>query len=128
MAVFRARGDEIVGHGRSNSERQGVLDEAAEKALIDAATAAITTNGDGPPKGWLGPWISQSEATPDLLQEAGYRYLLDWCHDDQPVWMKTRAGRILSLPYPQEINDIPAIADFIVGHCQLVSGSQNGAA
>ena len=110
VAAFRARGDEIVGHGRSNSERQGVLNEADEKSLIEAATAAISAKGDGPPKGWLGPWISQSGTTPDLLQEAGYRYLLDWCHDDQPVWMKTRAGRILSLPYPQEINDIPAIA------------------
>jgi allantoinase len=110
VAAFRARGDEIIGHGRSNSERQGVLDEAAEKTLIDQCTAAIAAHGDGPAGGWLGPWISQSATTPDLLQEAGYRYLLDWCHDDQPVWMKTRAGRILSVPYPQEINDIPAIA------------------
>jgi allantoinase len=110
VAAFRDRGDEIVGHGRSNSERQGVLDEATERALIEQCNAAIVAHGDGPPKGWLGPWISQSEATPDLLQEAGYQYLLDWCHDDQPVWMKTRAGRILSVPYPQEINDIPAIA------------------
>ena len=61
------------------------------------------------PEGWLGPWISQSAVTPDLLQEAGYGYLLDWCHDDQPVWMETRAGRILSVPYPQELNDIPQI-------------------
>jgi hypothetical protein len=29
--------------------------------------------------------------------------------DDQPVWMRTGAGRILSVPYPQELNDIPAI-------------------
>ena len=29
--------------------------------------------------------------------------------DDQPVWMRTRTGRILSIPYPQEINDIPSI-------------------
>jgi hypothetical protein len=43
------------------------------------------------------------------LQEAGYTYLLDWCRDDQPVWMKTRQGRILSVPYPQELNDIPQI-------------------
>ena len=35
--------------------------------------------------------------------------MLDWCHDDQPVWMKTRNGRILSVPYPQELNDIPQI-------------------
>jgi allantoinase len=47
--------------------------------------------------------------TPDLLQEAGFNYLLDWCHDDQPVWMTTRKGRILSVPYPQELNDIPQI-------------------
>ncbi len=30
--------------------------------------------------------------------------------DDQPVWLRTRKGRILSLPYPQEVNDIPMIA------------------
>jgi hypothetical protein len=31
--------------------------------------------------------------------------------DDQPIWLKTRDGkRILSVPYPQEVNDIPAIA------------------
>jgi hypothetical protein len=30
--------------------------------------------------------------------------------DDQPVWMKTRSGRILSVPYPHEVNDIPMIA------------------
>jgi hypothetical protein len=30
--------------------------------------------------------------------------------DDQPVWMATRGGgRLLSIPYPQEVNDIPAI-------------------
>ena len=48
--------------------------------------------------------------TPDLLAEAGYSYLLDWCLDDQPVWFACRGGsRILSVPYPQEVNDIPAI-------------------
>jgi len=100
---------EIVGHGRSNSERQGTLSECDERALIAQTTAAIEKNSGARPRGWLGPWISQSHVTPDLLQKAGYSYLLDWCHDDQPVWMKTRAGRILSVPYPQELNDIPQI-------------------
>ena len=100
---------EIVGHGRSNSERQSDLTEYKEQRLIEEATSAIEQHTGKRPLGWLGPWISQSHATPDLLQEAGYTYLLDWCHDDQPVWMKTRAGRILSLPYPQELNDIPQI-------------------
>ncbi|MBD1873832.1 polysaccharide deacetylase family protein [Nodosilinea sp. FACHB-131] len=110
VAAFRDRNDEIVAHGRTNSERQSILSEVDEAALI-AETMHILTNHEGqPPQGWLGPWIAQSAVTPDLLQEAGYTYLLDWCQDDQPIWFKTRRGRILSVPYPQEINDIPAIA------------------
>jgi peptidoglycan/xylan/chitin deacetylase (PgdA/CDA1 family) len=110
VAAFRQRGDEIVGHGRTNSERQSTLDEAAEAELIRATTATIARHEGRAPTGWLGPWIAESHATPDLLAEQGYAYLLDWCHDDQPVWLRTRAGRILSVPYPQEVNDIPAIA------------------
>lgn len=109
VAAFRERGDEIAGHGRSNAERQGVLAEEDEAGLIAEATETLTRHEGRAPKGWLGPWISQSRVTPDLLQEAGYDYLLDWCHDDQPVWMTTRKGRILSVPYPQELNDIPQI-------------------
>ena len=107
--AFRARGDEFVGHGRTNSERQGALSEADESALIAEATDAIARHEGAPPKGWLSPWISQSRATPDLLAELGYSYMLDWCMDDQPIWMRTRRGPILAVPYPQEINDIPAI-------------------
>lgn len=109
VEAFRERGDEIAGHGRSNAERQGTLDEAGERALIQEATATLASREGIRPRGWLGPWISESTRTPDLLQEAGYEYLLDWCHDDQPIWMTTRAGRILSVPYPQELNDIPQI-------------------
>lgn len=108
--AFRVRGHEIVAHGRSNAERQGALDEADERRLIAACTAVIASAEGAPPRGWLGPWISESRVTPDLLAEAGYLYTLDWCMDDQPVWLRTRGGgRLLSVPYPQEVNDIPAI-------------------
>lgn len=110
QAVAAFQNAEVIGHGRTNSERQGTLSEAEERALIAETTEAIEKHSGQRPQGWLGPWISQSPLTPDLLQETGYRYLLDWCHDDQPVWMKTRKGRILSIPYPQELNDIPQIA------------------
>ena len=79
--------------------------------LIAEATARITKEEGRAPEGWLGPWISQSHRTPDLLAETGYGYLLDWCMDDQPIWFRCRDGRrILAVPYPQEVNDIPAIA------------------
>jgi len=110
MDAVRARGDEVVGHGRTNSERQGVLDEPSERALIEEATRVIEAFEGAQPAGWLGPWISQSAVTPDLLSEAGYSYLLDWCMDDQPIWFSVRGGKkILSVPYPQELNDIPSI-------------------
>ncbi len=109
VAAHRARGDEIAGHGRTNSERQGVLAEAEERALIEACAAEIARHEGARPRGWLSPWIAESRATPDLLRETGHRYTLNWCHDDQPTWMTTRAGRLLSIPYPQEANDIPSI-------------------
>ncbi|MDJ0704820.1 MAG: polysaccharide deacetylase family protein [Leptolyngbyaceae cyanobacterium MO_188.B28] len=106
---FRNRGDEIIAHGRTNSEQQGALSEEKERILIEETTKIITHYEKKPPTGWLGPWIAESRQTPDLLQAAGYQYLLDWCCDDQPIWFKTQSGRILSIPYPQEINDIPTI-------------------
>lgn len=110
IAAFRDRNDEIVAHGRTNAERQSILSEADESELICETTDIITQYEGKVPQGWLGPWIAQSRLTPDLLKEKGYTYLLDWCCDDQPIWFKTRQGRILAVPYPQEINDIPAIA------------------
>ena len=108
--AFRIRGDEIIAHGHTNAQRQGTLTELAEHALIADTTSLLTHEEGKSPLGWLGPWISQSRLTPDLLAEAGYHYLLDWCHDDQPTWLTTRnGGRILAVPYPQELNDIPAI-------------------
>lgn len=110
VAAFRERGDEIVAHGRTNSERQSDLEIEKEAELIKEVTEVLTKNEQKRPHGWLGPWIAESFHTPDLLKAAGYTYLLDWCHDDQPIWFKTNHGNILSVPYPQELNDIPAIA------------------
>ena len=109
VAAFRERGAEIACHGRTNSERQGGLVRDAEAALIAEATATITEREGLHPGGWLSPWISQTQATPDLLKAAGYRYMLDWCCDDQPLWFKTEAGPLLAVPYPQEINDSSSI-------------------
>lgn len=110
--ALRARGDEILGHGVTNSEEQGNLNEATERAYIKDVTDTITRHEGKPPLGWMSPWLSNSEHTADLLQEAGYRYFMDWTSDDQPFWMKTRNGRILAMPYPIECNDNRALIWF----------------
>ncbi|MEO9576285.1 MAG: polysaccharide deacetylase family protein [Tateyamaria sp.] len=109
VAAHRDRHDEIAGHGVTNSKRQSTLAEAEETALIAQVTAAISQAEGRPPDGWLSPWIAESTTTPDLLKEAGYSYTLNWCMDDQPIWMRTRSGPLLAVPYPQEVNDIPAV-------------------
>jgi peptidoglycan/xylan/chitin deacetylase (PgdA/CDA1 family) len=111
-AIFepiRRRGDELIGHGRTNSERPGALDEDGERALIAEATAAIARHEGRPPGGWMPPLMSESAVTLDLLKEAGYRFVLDWPCDDQPYWMRTRAGPLLCVPYPLETNDLVPI-------------------
>ena len=104
-----ARGDEVIGHGRTNAERHGQWWEADEARMLAEGRSKIAAATGRAPRGWMAPWMSQSQHTPDLLQEAGYCFEMDWPCDDQPVWMKTRNGRLMSLPYSLEINDSPQI-------------------
>ena len=110
VAAFVARGDELVGHGHTNAERQGSFSEADERDLLQRCRSRMREESGIEVAGWLSPWISESHHTPDLLAETGYRYNLNWCHDDQAHLMRTRGGQPLwSVPYPQELNDIPMI-------------------
>ena len=106
---IRARGDEIIAHGRTNAEHQGDLWEVDEKRLIDDVTRAIEVHEGRPPRGWMSPAASESPVTPDLLKEAGYKYVMDWPADDQPFWLRTRAGPLLALPDHPEVNDSASI-------------------
>ena len=109
VARLRASGDEIIAHGRTSAELQNDMWEVDEAHVIREATDAIAKHAGTPPAGWLGPGFGESRVTVDLLKEAGYQYVLDWPADDQPFWMKTRAGPLLSVPYPLELNDVTAL-------------------
>ena len=107
--AFAKRGDELIGHGHSSSLRQGELREEDEKWLLTYCRARIQKESAVEAAGWLSPGISETVRTLDLLVETGYRYTLDWSHDDQPIELRTRSGALWSIPYPQELNDIPMI-------------------
>ena len=109
VEAFAARGDELIAHGHTNAQRQSDLSEDAERDLIVHCRERMAAAHGQAPRGWLSPWIAESATTPDLLREAGFRYTLNWCHDDQPTLMNTRSGPLWSVPYPQELNDIPMI-------------------
>ena len=105
-AISRAaheRGWEFIGHGFSQKNMQKVDDERADIRKTTEAIRAFTGHA---PRGWLGPGLTETWETPDILVEEGYSYVCDWVLDDQPVWLKTRTKPIVSVPYTQECNDV----------------------
>ena len=94
---------EFIGHGFTQRNMQKVKNERADIRLV---REVITKATGKPPRGWLGPGLTETWETPDLLVEEGYDYVADWVLDDQPVWLKTRGGPLLNVPYTQECNDV----------------------
>jgi len=102
-AAAKQRGWEFMGHGFTQRNMQKVADERADIAETAKVIAAFTGRR---PRGWLGPGLTESWQTPDLLVEAGYEYVSDWVLDDEPTRLKTRTKPIVSIPYTQECNDV----------------------
>jgi allantoinase len=102
-----ARQWEFMGHGFTQRNMQKVEDERAD---IRKTREVILQATGTPPRGWLGPGLTETWQTPDILAEEGYDYVADWVLDDQPVWLKTRGKPIINVPYTQEINDVAMIA------------------
>jgi allantoinase len=105
IAAGNARRWEWMGHGVTNSERLGGLDEVQEREVIQTTVRAIAECSGLAPRGWLSPGLFETPSTPDLLAEAGITYLGDWVADDQPFPIRVRQGRLLSVPYAPEVAD-----------------------
>jgi peptidoglycan/xylan/chitin deacetylase (PgdA/CDA1 family) len=94
---------EFMGHGFTQRNMQKVENEREDIRRTAEAIAKATGKR---PRGWLGPGLTETWETPDLLVEEGYDYVCDWVLDDQPVWLKTRTRPIVNVPYTQECNDV----------------------
>ena len=103
-------GWELMGH--SYIQRPTQL-EPDERENIRKTIAAIRDISGKPPRGWMGPGLTETWDTPDLLAEAGIEYVADWVNDDQPYSLHVKQGSLFSVPYTVEINDIPI---FILQH------------
>ena len=102
---------EWMGHGSNNSTLLNMQPEQEERKIIHDLLAKITDAIGRRPKGWLGPALTESFNTLDLLAEEGIEYVGDWCNDDQPYRMRVKKGLMYSIPYSLEINDIPAFLE-----------------
>ena len=93
-----------LAHGRTNSVLHTGLAIDDERQVLSEIVAAITDATGQPPRGWMGPALTETHHTPELLARMGFRYVLDWTHDDQPYPL-TVPGMI-SVPYSVELNDL----------------------
>ena len=101
---------EFMGHGITNSQLLSSLSSDDERNVIHAALSTIERAVGERPKGWLGPGLAETLNTLDVLAEEGVRYVGDWNNDDQPYAMKVKKGKLFSVPYCMELNDISLFA------------------
>jgi peptidoglycan/xylan/chitin deacetylase (PgdA/CDA1 family) len=107
-----ARKWELFSHGIYNTRYTYDMDEAQERTMIRDCIDTVARHTGQRVAGWLGPWLANTERTMDLLAEAGVQYTCDLFHDDQPLPVRVRAGRLISVPYSIEVNDGPAFNRF----------------
>ena len=96
-------GWDFMGHGFVQQPMHRVPDQRAAIADTIAAIEAFTGRK---PRGWESPGLTETPETADLLAELGIEYVADWVLDDQPIPIRTRTGRLTSVPYTAEINDV----------------------
>jgi peptidoglycan/xylan/chitin deacetylase (PgdA/CDA1 family) len=100
---------EWMGHNKTNSKRLIDMTEDEEPKAIKEALDTIARVAGKRPKGWLGSGLQETWNTLDFLADEGVDYVCDWVNDDQPYQMTLESGKkIFSIPYSQDINDIPA--------------------
>jgi allantoinase len=97
-------GWEFMGHGLLQKPIHQELDQ---RGMIRASIDQLKKFTGKAPVGWLGPGLTETLETPELLAEAGIQYVGDWVFDDEPCEIKTAHGPLVTLPYTVELNDIP---------------------
>ncbi len=97
-------GWEFMGHGVV----QGAMHVQRDQRDTIRSTVRMLRDFTGKkPKGWLGPGLTETWETLDVLAEEGIEYVSDWVNDDQPYEIRTSASTLVSIPYTLELNDIP---------------------
>lgn len=97
---------EFYSHGTYNTRYLMGMDEAQERAVIQDSIDTIRKHTGQKLDGWLAPALTYTDNTLDLVAEMGLTYVCDLFHDDQPGPVKVKQGRLASIPYSLEMNDV----------------------
>ncbi len=105
FAACQARDWSIMCHGMYNTRYHWEMNEDQERAAIAECVELYGELTGKALAGWFSPAASYTLRTPDLVAEAGIKYYCDWYHDDQPLPLRVRSGRLITVPYSMDLND-----------------------
>jgi allantoinase len=107
---MRDRSWDLMSHGLYNTRYLTGMDDEQERAFLESCNTVLRRHTGRPFAGMLGPNITATERTPDLMAELGMRYYADGVHDERPTPLLTSGGaRLVALPYSYELNDAPLL-------------------
>ena len=101
-----ARNWEFFSHGIYNTRYSYGMDEAQERAVIEDSIQHVQAATGQRIRGYLAPALTHTERTFDLIAEYDFWYTCDLFQDDQPQPIKTKSGKLMSMPYSLEVNDV----------------------
>ena len=110
VKAFADRDWDIMGHGVDQSRPLNRIPPDEEAGDIAKTLDAIEAACGRRPKGWLGPGLAQTAATPDLLAAGGVHYIADRLDDQVPYYVHTNSAPLVSVPYSLDLNDYSAFA------------------
>ena len=96
-------GWEFMGHGYVQMPMHNLEDQ---RGAINRTIDAISSFTGKRPRGWESPGLTETFDTVDLLATEGIEYVADWILDDQPCEIATDSGKLISIPYTIEMNDV----------------------
>lgn len=129
---------EFFSHGIYNTRYSYNMDEAQERAVIEDSIRSVERATGQRIRGYLAPALTHTERTLDLIAEYDFWYSCDLFQDDQPQPLKTKAGKLVSMPYSLEVNDVitygslgmsaERYADVLIRHFDqlLLEGERSG--
>lgn len=97
---------EFFSHGIYNTRYSYGMTEAEERAVLEDCIASVEKQTGQRIRGYLAPALTHTEKTIDLIAEYDFWYSCDLFQDDQPQPLKTKTGKLVSLPYSLEVNDV----------------------
>ncbi len=109
-SIIVERSWDVMSHGIYNTRYIYEMNAEEERAFYADGVDTLERHTGMRLRGMLGPAISGTPRTPELMVEAGLHYHADWIHDDQPAPIVNAAGTLVSVPYNFELNDAPLFA------------------